>query len=281
MVSAGPQLTWSVSPFAWGSVRWFTLLWISELLACYWLLARQVRRGAGSDEDASDLAVYLWFGLLIGARLGEGLFYNLDQLSSDPSWLLKLGGGGLSGHGAALGCMVAAWLYARRRALAPLDVTDRVTFAFSAAAIVHRLATFLNSDLVGRPTDGSWGVRFPYSDGTGYAPLRHPTQLYEAALGVLVLSLLWLADQRWNREERPRGALTGLALLSYFAGRFLLDFSREPLGDSQSLLNTGQWLSLPFILAGAMVLLRSFRRRAPAGFRLLEEAPESAPQAPH
>ncbi len=278
-MSWAPSLTWSVSPFIVDGLRWFTLFWVGELVVGAWLLARQLRRGGGDDADAADLAVYAWLGLFLGARLGEMLFYSLDVAIADPAWILRLGTGGISGHGAVIGAVLAARLYASRRSLAALEVTDRLVFSFAAGAVLHRLGSWFNSDVVGKPTDGSWGVSFPYYDQDGELLLRHPSQLYESALGVALFWLLFLADRHWGREQRPRGALTGLALFAYFSGRFAVEFlkARQQGDVAGSLLNQSQWLSLPFIVVGAVVLRRSLRRGHDAGWRLLEETSPGAP----
>lgn len=277
------SLTWSVSPLlfggGWLTLRWFTVFWLFELVFGFWLLSRQVRRGGGEESDAADLAVHLYLGLLLGARLGEALFYNLDLTMTDPAWVLRLSTGGISSHGAVVGAATAAWLYARRRSLSSLDVTDRSTLSFAAAAITHRIANLFNSEIVGKPTHAAWGMRFPSYDALGDAPLRHPSQLYEAAMGVALVALIFAADRHWQRERRPRGALTGLALCSYFLGRFAVEFWKAPQpGEAVgALLNVGQWLSIPFVATGAVVLWVSLSRKQAAGFRLHERTERGAP----
>jgi phosphatidylglycerol---prolipoprotein diacylglyceryl transferase len=117
---------------------------------------------------------------------------------------------------------------------------------------------------VGKPTDQTWGVSFPRYDHT--LVFRHPTQLYEVLLALGVLALLLAADRRWGREARPRGALTGLFLLAYFCGRFLIEFLKEPEGPWSGVLNTAQWLSIPGVLIGVIVLQRSVQARRQAGW---------------
>jgi phosphatidylglycerol---prolipoprotein diacylglyceryl transferase len=272
VVSVLPRVEWSVSPelasFAGYSLRWFTLLWWCELLLGFWLLSRQIRRGGGDDSEAADLAVYVWVGLIVGARLGEAFFYNWQQLATDPTWVFRIASGGISSHGAIIGAGLAVYLYARRRALPFVEVTDRLAPSFAIAAIVHRLANLFNSEIVGKPTDGSWGVRFPFYDGVMDGPFRHPSQLYEATLGVLLAGCLWAADRHWRREQRPRGIVTGIALSVYFAGRCLVELMKEPQPSEifTGPLNMGQLLSLPLLAAGLFLSWRSLRVRAVAGW---------------
>jgi phosphatidylglycerol:prolipoprotein diacylglycerol transferase len=242
------------------------LFWCFELVLGFWLLSRQIRRGGGDDEEAADLAVHVWFGLVIGARAGEVLFYHWQRAVAEPAWILRLATGGISSHGAVVGSGLAVLLYTNRRSLAFLDVTDRLAFSFGAAAIIHRIANLFNSEIVGKPTDGSWGLRFPYYDGQG-APFRHPSQLYEALLGALVVCILWAADRHWGREQRPRGIMTGLALTTYFAGRCLVELVKDPQATETfgGVLNMGQLLSLPLLAAGLFLTWRSLHAKPQAG----------------
>ena len=117
--------------------------------------------------------------------------------------------------------------------------------------------------------DGSWGVRFPRFDMNESGPWRHPSQLYEVALGVVLLVALVLCDRR-AAATRPRGLLTGVALSTYFVGRFAVEFFEDPQGPVSLGLDTGQWLSLAFIAAGAWLCWRVFERRVAPGWRMPE-----------
>jgi len=127
--------------------------------------------------------------------------------------------------------------------------------------VVVRVANFLNSEIVGRPTGGDWGVRFLRWDGPT-APPRHPVQLYEAALGLAVLGLLFALDRKY-RERRPVGLLASLFLLGYFGARLLLEQYKEPEGISADAPFTlGQIFSVLPALLGALWLIRVLRRAA-------------------
>jgi phosphatidylglycerol:prolipoprotein diacylglycerol transferase len=190
----------------------------------------------------------------------------------DPWWALKIWTGGMSSHGALLAIGIASFLFMKRRAMSWLEGTDRLSFSVALGAVLHRIGNFMNSELVGKPTDGSWGVRFPRFDSfdqypTDDVPLRHPTQLYEAALGLLVLMTLLVCDRAWGKEQRPRGALTGVLLLTLFAGRILIELWKEPdISPSMLPFNMGLLLSLPCVAAGAFILWRSLQQRRRAGW---------------
>jgi phosphatidylglycerol:prolipoprotein diacylglycerol transferase len=271
-MSSLPSLTWNVDPvmlrLGAQSIRYYSMFFSSQLLVGYLLLLGQLRRAGADDEEAGDLFAYLVPGILIGARLGHVLFYDWEHLLADPAWVWRIWTGGMSSHGAALGMLVAAHLFTKRRGIPLLEACDRLAPAVALAAVLQRLGNLMNSELVGKPTDGSWGVRFPQFDrGLGSVPLRHPTPLYEAALGLLVMLLLWLCDRAWGKEQRPRGALTGVLLLSLFVGRCCVEpFKALEPNEWGGVLNTAQLLSLPFIAAGLVVLWTSLRARRTAGW---------------
>jgi prolipoprotein diacylglyceryl transferase len=181
--------------------------------------------------------------------------------------VLKVNQGGLSSHGAALGLLVAMWLFTKRRAIALLEGTDRLVPCAALASILMRIGNLFNSEIVGKPTDGSWGIAFPRYHYDGDPVPRHPSQLYEIALGVALLLLLRVMDRRWGSERRPRGALTGLFLVAYSSGRFVVEFWKEHEGPFW-LVSTPQWLSLPGVVLGIVVLVHAFRAPRPAGWRV-------------
>ncbi|MFA7238887.1 MAG: prolipoprotein diacylglyceryl transferase, partial [Sulfuricellaceae bacterium] len=119
-----------------------------------------------------------------------------------------------------------------------------------------RLGNFINGELWGRPSDVAWAMVFPQIDNIP----RHPSQLYQFALeGVALFVVLWL----FSAKPRPTGAMSGLFLLGYGSFRFLAEFAREPdnfLGLLSLGLSMGQWLSLPMMVAGAVMLRWAYRK---------------------
>jgi hypothetical protein len=164
------------------------------------------------------------------------------------------------------------FLYTRRRGIPFLEGSDRFSFSAALGATLVRLGNLLNSEIVGKQTDGTWGFRFPRFEKD--PPLRHPSQLYEIALGLTVLGLLYLIDKRLGKEKRPRGALISSFFVIYFCGRFGIEFFKEYDGISpDSPLRMGQILSIPGILLGVYGLYWSFTRRLPAHWPHAELVP--------
>ncbi|RMG34281.1 MAG: prolipoprotein diacylglyceryl transferase [Gammaproteobacteria bacterium] len=255
------------------AIRWYGLMYLIGFAGA-WLLGRVLARRAGSPIDESqldDLIFYGALGVILGGRLGYMLFYDFDRWLADPSVLVRVWEGGMSFHGGLIGVLVAMWLFARRQGLRFFQVTDFVAPLVPVGLFFGRLGNFINGELWGRPTDLPWGMRVPCTHhldlclnklglppGTVETPPLHPNQLYEAGLeGVVLLVILWL----YARRPRPVGATSGAFLLGYGSFRFLIEFVRMP--DSQlgylafGWLTMGQLLSLPMILFGLYLLLRS------------------------
>ncbi len=247
-------------------LRYYSALFLGVFLGGYSLLKWQIVRGGGRSEDAGDFIVYGVLGVLLGARLGHVLFYDLDKAMADPMWVFKIWTGGLASHGAVLGLISAMWLFCKRRGVPFFEGADRFAFSAALGATLVRVGNWFNSEIVGRKVPGqTWGVWFPRVDDA--ETYRYPTQLYEITLGLLVLLGLYLIDKRLGREKRPRGALIASFFAIYFTGRFFIEFFKEYEGiSSSSPLTMGQYLSLPGILIGWFGLYLSLKKGLPVGW---------------
>lgn len=266
-----PKFEWNLDPALLHlgpiEIRYYSLLFALVFIGGYWLLRWQITRGGGKREDAEDFIVYGVLGVLVGARVGHILFYDLDKFLEDPLWLFRIWEGGLASHGATLGLFVAMWLFTWRRKIPFLEGADRFAFSAALGATLVRAGNFLNSEIVGRPTDGTWGVYFVRHDGDNVV-YRHPSQLYEFVLGLLVLAILYVADRALGQEKRPRGALIAFFFIFYFAGRFFVEFFKAyqtGLYEADG-LTMGQYLSIPAFAFGVGLLLWAFSKRLPVGW---------------
>ena len=240
------------------SVHWYGLMYLAGFIAGVMLgRLRASRPGSGwKPEEITDLVVYIALGVILGGRLGYVLFYNLSHYFANPAGILAIWDGGMSFHGGLLGVIVAMWLYGRRTARSLLAVSDFMAPLVPAGLLFGRIGNFINQELWGKPTDLPWGVLFQ----TMPDHARHPSQLYEAGLeGVLLFILVWWYAAR----KRPEGQVAGYFLLGYGVFRFLVEFVREPdahLGPvALEWISMGQVLSLPMVLLGGWLLLRSGR----------------------
>ncbi|HLS85128.1 MAG TPA: prolipoprotein diacylglyceryl transferase [Burkholderiales bacterium] len=242
-------VAFSIGPLA---VRWYGLMYLLGFAAAWWLGTRRIARGAApvSRAQFDDMIFYALLGVILGGRLGYVLFYKPAQYLADPLKIFAIWEGGMSFHGGLLGVMLAMWVLARRQNVDYLRLMDFVAPLCPLGLAAGRLANFINGELWGRVTDLPWGMVFR---GAGDAP-RHPSQLYQFALeGLALFVILWW----YSSKPRARGRVSGLFLAGYGAFRFIAEFAREPdafLGFLALGLTMGQWLSLPMLAAGLLLL---------------------------
>ena len=254
-------------------LRYYGIIFASMLYIGFILWKHQALRGGISEKVADKYLLFGIIGVLAGSRLGHCLFYEPERYLADPITILYFWKGGLASHGATIGLVLALSVYALKTGFSPWESLDRFAQSAAVGAASVRLGNFFNSEIVGRPTDLPWAVRFPRHDCRSAelcaaAIPRHPSQLYEFALGLLVLLGLYLADRWAGKEKRPLGLLCGLFFVFYFSGRFMVEFVKErqveALIEEQSFLTMGQYLSIPMFLFGVAVVTWSLKTRHPA-----------------
>lgn len=240
-------------------IRYYTALFIAVIIGGFFLFLWQAKRGGYSFRSVCVLLLLSVPAVLIGARLGHCLFYSPEYYLLHPHEIIIIWRGGLASHGALVAMIIVLVLFARKYHRPALDVLDRYTFTATFGAALVRLGNYFNSEVVGRETSVSWGVRFIRYDAG--SKLRHPTQIYEFAMGILCLVLLVVLDRFLGKERRPIGVLSGVFLCGYFTGRFFIEFTKEfqrPMGIS--LLTMGQYLSIPPVLVGIYLLVWGLRK---------------------
>ncbi|MGA2549237.1 MAG: prolipoprotein diacylglyceryl transferase [Burkholderiaceae bacterium] len=240
------------------AIRWYGLMYLLAFVLVL-VLGRVRIRQQLSDLSTRDLDDLLFFGMLgtiLGGRLGYVFFYQFDHYWHAPLDALKVWQGGMSFHGGLIGVIVAMVWFARSRRYSFWQVSDLVAPLVPLGLAAGRFGNFINGELWGRPTSVPWGMVFPESGSD--AP-RHPSQLYELTLeGLVLFAILWW----FSGKRRPLGAISGLFLIGYGCARFLVEFTREPdsfLGLLALGLSMGQWLSLPMIAAGIVIMVRAYR----------------------
>jgi phosphatidylglycerol:prolipoprotein diacylglycerol transferase len=249
-------IAFRIGPLA---VRWYGLMYLAGFILFVVLGRRRARAEmltGWRSSDVDDMLFFGVFGVILGGRLGYVLFYKASYYFAHPLEIFEVWHGGMSFHGGFLGVLIALWFFARRRRKSLLDVTDFVAPLCPLGLAAGRLGNFINGELVGRPSNLPWAMVFPQVDNVP----RHPSQLYEFGLeGVLLFVVLWIYSSR----KRPRGAVSGLFLVGYGCARFIAEFAREPdnfLGFLAGGLTMGQWLSMPMIVIGIVMMLWAYRR---------------------
>jgi phosphatidylglycerol:prolipoprotein diacylglycerol transferase len=240
-------------------IRWYALAYIAGLLLGWRYCRYLAARGGPITPDAfDDFLTWATIGVVVGGRLGYVLFYQPGYHLANPLEIFKVWQGGMSYHGGMLGVLIAIFLYARRYNLPALALGDLVAAATPIGLFFGRIANFVNGELWGRPADVPWAVVFP----TGGPEPRHPSQLYEATLEGLVLFALlaWLSHKPALRARH--GLIGGVFLMGYGVARIIGEMFREPdsfLGFFAYGTTMGQWLSMPMVLVGLVLVLRAKR----------------------
>jgi phosphatidylglycerol---prolipoprotein diacylglyceryl transferase len=232
---------------------------ITYALASYRL--KKEPRWQLSQEHLQGVLTAMIIGLVVGARLGYVLFYNLAYYAAHPLEIIlpvRFNGGlhftgisGMSYHGGLICTIIGAWWYLRKNDLSFKNLADLLIPCIPLAYTFGRLGNFINGELWGRATSVPWGMYFP----SGGPLLRHPSQLYEAfGEGILLFTVLWALR---NRVRTP-GAMLALYLVGYGTIRFIIEFFRQPdeqLGFVFLNFSMGQLLCSAMIIAGIVYYL--------------------------
>ncbi len=251
-------------------VRWYALAYLAGFILGW----RYILYLIGIDKDKTDgvrrvekieiddFMTWAILGVILGGRAGYVLFYQFSLYASHPLEALALWHGGMSFHGGALGVIIAMIVFAARRKLPVLRLTDLVCCAVPIGLFFGRIANFINGELFGRVTSVPWGMVFPYG---GDAP-RHPSQLYEAALeGFALFTVMALLAHREAVRNRP-GILSGVFLIGYALSRIAIENFRQPdeqIGFLFGGITMGQLLSVPMIVFGLTLIARACRGPRP------------------
>jgi phosphatidylglycerol:prolipoprotein diacylglycerol transferase len=239
-------------------VSWYGLMYVLGFFASYLLVRYQMKKKdfGVSRSEVENLYFYLILGLMIGARLGYVLFYDLKVYLSDPFEILAIWHGGMSFHGGLIGVLVVGILFAWRNKKSFWKIADLIIVTAPIGLGLGRIGNFINGELYGRVTRVPWSMIFP----KGGLLTRHPSQLYESALegGALFLILWFIKD-----KKLPTGGLLAIFLSLYGAFRFFVEFFREPdaqVGFILGPFTMGQVLT-SFMVIGGIILFFYLRNR--------------------
>lgn len=275
---------WDVTPElidGWATPNWYGLLFVTGLSLGYFAIKRVFKKEGISDDILDKLVLYMVIATIVGARLGHVLFYGpyFDGISpetgmmergyfSHPLDIFKVWEGGLASHGGILAVAIALVIFAKRVSHKPVMWgLDRLGAPGALAGCFIRLGNLVNSEIVGDVTTVPWGFKFMYHDcylppcTWEQIPARHPAQLYEAIAYLLIFVVLTYMYWKKNAASRP-GVLFGTFLILLFTARFMIEFVKigQTARDEVYAINTGQMLSVPFIILGIYVLYNALKK---------------------
>jgi prolipoprotein diacylglyceryl transferase len=274
-------------------IRYYSLMFVIAFGLGWYIMKHIFVKEGESIEKLDTLFIWTVVATLVGARLGHVFFYDWEYFRNHPSEILLpfrfspkfefTGFQGLASHGAAISIIITMYFYSSKVIKRPiLWVLDRVVIPVASGAVFVRLGNFFNSEIVGKETNSSFGIKFIrdyYSQKDAInatkiknpneaynaivndpqfvsllerVPAKYPAQLFEAFLYIFVFAILFFLYWKTKTAEK-HGLLFGYFLVLLWSVRFVVEYVKESQGgieENFGLLSTGQWLSIPFILVG-------------------------------
>ena len=268
-------IIWNADPiiFKMGPLRvgWYGLLLATGFAIAY-LVFQKIAKNEKVDLNLIDKFSFLtalW--AIIGLRLVDCLFYNWDYYQhhlleivipfreTAEGWEFT-GFSGLASHGAVIAIILFVLYFSRKHRMSELWLLDRLAIAIPLAAAFVRCGNLMNSEIIGTATTVPWGFVFMQ---LGETEPRHPSQLYEALVYISLFAYQMWYYFKHTKGHIPAGRSVGTLLLVIFTARFFIEFIKEVQSDFETdmFFHMGQWLSLPFILLGAVFMYYSFTKK--------------------
>lgn len=269
------SFNWNPSPgidLGFFTIRYYSLMFVVAFSLGWYLTKKIYLKEKVSLEMLDKLFLLTVIATLLGARLGHVIFYQTELITQDPLAVLLpirtvpefelTGFQGLASHGAAAGILLAMYYYSKKIIKKPmLWVMDRIVIGVAFGGMFVRFGNFFNSEIIGKASGSDFGVVF-LQLGESFA--RYPTQLFEAAgyfiTGLVMWYLYWKTD-----KSKYLGYIFGVFLIMLWSVRLIVEFWKEPQDGERInfVLNTGQWLSVPFLILGAYLIYNANRKYKP------------------
>lgn len=262
-------ITWSVPPdlqLGLFTVHLYGLLFAVGLFAGGLVVIALMKQ----YKTSQSYLIYAFLGIIIGARLFHCVFYDpyyylahwqevlLPVVVDNDGGLRFSGFWGFASHGGVIGLMVALYIFCRRNNVGYLAICDVFAIATPITGAFIRLGNLMNSEILGKPADISTAFVFTNVDNVP----RYPANLYEALWYFVLFAVLWFWYKKKGFASYKSGFYTGVAFLGVAVFRFFIEFIKE---DQEKYinalpLNMGQLLSIPFVVAGVILVWYCSRR---------------------
>lgn len=242
-------------------IRYYGLMWALALGIGWAFFINFVSREGLPSKTYYSIFWYGVIGCVVGSRLGHCLFYEPGYYLNDPIQILAIRDGGMASHGAAIGLLIGLWLFSRKNKIPYLWSLDRIMIPVGIGGALVRLGNLFNSEIYGTPTDLPWGFIFVRAGET--TPM-HPTQIYEALFYIITFFILaYIYYGKRDTGRKYPGLMFGIGLIGIFLSRFIIEYIKNPQVEFElsSEMLMGQWLSVPFIIAGIVFIVYGLRHK--------------------
>ncbi len=236
-------------------IRWYSLAYILGFLLGIYIIKRLnvIYGNQYSNKNIDSFLIWAVLGVIIGGRTGYVIFYQFNKFLTNPFYLFEIWNGGMSFHGGLTGIIISTLIFAKINGKSFFYLSDLVSIVAPIGLFLGRIANFINTELIGRPTDFYISVIYPSIDNIP----RHPSQIYEAILEGIILFLILLIYFYKIKKYNIYGIISGLFLVFYSIFRFLIEYIREPdlhLGLFLNFISMGQILCIPFFIFGILII---------------------------
>lgn len=275
------DMIWNVDPVIFYifnvPIKYYSLCWVLAFVFGYIVTTKITKKIGWTTNELDSFLNYILIGTALGARLGHCLFYDFSYyrnhileiflpLRITESGVYFQGYSGLASHGAAIGIILATFLFKRKYQKQWFETLDILGVAVPLGGAMIRIGNFFNSEIVGKETTSLFGIIFKNNDNI----VRHPAQLYEACGYFLIAIICYYIFNYFFKKgiyKQKTGFITGFYVSMIFILRFFIEYVKESQNDFDYEilncigLNIGQLLSIPFIIVFGFLMLYTYRKR--------------------
>ena len=250
-----PSIDPVIISFGFVDIRWYSLAYILGLIIGL-VIMKRLNKFSNNSIDSKHLDnFFVWavIGIIIGGRIGYVLFYQFNLFITNPLYIIEIWNGGMSFHGGLIGIIVSIYLFSKINRINFFYLSDLVSIVAPIGIFFGRIANFINTELIGKPTDFYISVIYPSIDDIP----RHPSQLYEAMFEGLILFIFLITFFYKTKDFLKYGIISGLFLCCYSFFRFIIEFIREPdiqIGLLFNFISMGQLLCVPVFIIGFIII---------------------------
>ena len=240
-------------------IRWYSLAYIFGLIFGLYLIKKlnKIKGNIISNNELDNFFLWAVLGIIIGGRIGYVFFYQTKLFIDNPLYIFEIWNGGMSFHGGLAGISLSIYIFTKIKNIEFLYLSDLVSVVAPIGLFFGRIANFINTELIGKPTDFFISVIYPSIDNQP----RHPSQLYEAFFEGLILFIILYF---YFFKSKNTGLISGMFLILYSLFRFLIEFLREPdshLGLFFNFISMGQILCIPISIFGITLIFYNVYKR--------------------